>query len=67
MLLCNLDTIASIKNSDIDELKYAVTPDKDKWRISFIQELLNIRHGILEAPGMTHQDITDILDDICIS
>ena len=67
MLLCNLDTIASIKNSDIDDLKYAEIPDKEKWRISLIHELLDIRHGKMEVPGMTQQDITDILDDICMS
>ena len=67
MLLCNLDTISSIKNSDIDEIKYAEIPENEKWRISLIHELLDIRHGKLEAPGMTQQNITDILDDICKS
>ena len=67
MLLCNLNSISDLNNSDIDKLEYSVTPEREKWRIRFVEELLNIRHGKMEVTGFTQENITEMLDYVCVS
>ena len=65
--MCNLNSISDLNNSDIDKLEYSVTPEREKWRIRFVEELLNIRLGKMEVPGFTQENITEMLDYVCVS
>ena len=67
MLLCNLNSISDINNDIIDKMEYSRTPEREKWRIGLIQELLNVRHGTMDIPGFSQENITEILDHVCVS
>ena len=67
MLQCNLNHISEMKCSNIRDLVYSKIPKTEEWRIGFINELLHIRSGKIEVPGFSPHDISDILDNVCIS
>ena len=40
-------------------------PPEELWRIPLLHELLGVRNGSLEVPGVYHEDIKNIIDEIC--
>ena len=67
MLSCDLKSIHELNCSTVDHLVYSEIPNAQIWRINFIHELLAIRQGEIEVPGFTSNDISDMLDNVCIS
>ena len=47
-------------------IKYFSPPPGEMWRISFLGELLEIRNGNIQVPGVSCEDIEEIIDEICI-
>ena len=67
MLQCDLNFISEMNSSNISDLVYSEVPKTEKWRIGLVNELMNIRHGTIEVPGFSSDDISDILDYVCTS
>ena len=67
MLSCDLKSIHELNCSAVDHLVYSEIPNAQIWRIDFIHELLAIRQGEIEVRGFTSNDISDMLDNVCIS
>jgi hypothetical protein len=55
--------LLAAKNT-IEELD-AGTIDTDEWKISLLQEIIEIRSGGLEVPGMEIDELEEILEYIC--
>ena len=49
------------------ELKYFPPPPGELWRIPLLQELLDIRKDRAHVSGVSHEEIEDIINDICVN
>ena len=68
MLTCDKDSIENVKIHDIDLLNYAKCPENENWRLSLIDELIEIRTNPSELlPGFTLEEIEDMLSHVCVS
>ena len=47
------------------EIKYFPPPPGEVWRLPFLQELLDIRKGRAFVLGVSHEEIEDLINDIC--
>ena len=66
MLFCDADSISSLNFTDIDNQTYSEVPESELWRVTLLEELLMVRQGKMDIPGFTPNEITNLLDDICI-
>ena len=66
MLFCDADSISSLNFTDIDNQTYSEIPESELWRVTLLEELLMVRQGKMDIPGFTPNEITNLLDDICI-
>ena len=68
MLMCDKDSIENVNIYDIDMLNYANCPENEKWRLSLVDELIEIRTNPSELlPGFTLEEIEDMLCHVCVS
>ena len=59
--------INSIKENEINSMEYFPIPVEEKWRIEMLKELLEARHSVVEIPGFSQDEITEIIDHVCTS
>ena len=67
MLLCEKDNIESISISDLEDLKYFPVPENESWRVNLLKELLDSRLESMEIPGFSQQELTNMIDFVCVS
>ena len=48
-------------------IEYFSPPPGQTWRIPLLKELLEIQKGNMHVPGLSCDDIKEIIDDICIN
>ena len=51
-----------IKNVDI---QYHMVPESEAWRVDFVKEILDMKHGELEATGMLLTEVDYIINYLC--
>ena len=56
-----------IKGSDIDNISYCDIDNADKWRVNFVNELLEIKRNEIEVDGFSVEEIDSMLDYVCTS
>ena len=56
-----------IKGSDIDNISYCDIDNADKWRVNFVNELLEIKRNEIEVDGLLVEEIDSMLDYVCTS
>ena len=66
MLHCDSTSVVDIKCDDVDKLVYADLPMTEEWRVNIIRELMQTRRDDIEVPGFSKDDISDILNSVCI-
>ena len=55
---------------DVDVMEghvYKPIPNEEKWRVNIINELIDVRHGIMILPNFGYEEINSYLDFTCIS
>ena len=55
------------KGSDIDNISYCDIDYADKWRVNFVNELLEIKRNEIEVDGLLVEEIDSMLDYVCTS
>ena len=66
MLLCNKSRICEATANDVAKIPYQVTPpQKEEWRVCLIEELLDIRDGLLTIDNWSMDEILTMLDYLC--
>ena len=72
----NLTKLCDLAECDPEQLsasvvkknvKYKEVPEVDSWRVPMLQELLMSRDGELTIKNLDQSEITELIDDICIS
>ena len=66
-IICNVDRTKISAAVVKAKLCFRQIPDSEKWRESIANELLRVREADLEVPGFTNDEISEILDYVCIS
>ena len=67
LLLIDKTNIDDLCSQDALSIEYKEVPENEEWRIPFVKELINIRHGDLKVDGFSVEELAEILNDICIS
>ena len=55
-----------------NNLKFCEIQENDKWRVNFVQEIVNVKQNVLtldqdDNSFLTNEQLSDILDYICTS
>ena len=62
MLLSGRNRIEDLKDVDIP---YHAVPSDEAWRIGFVKEIVDQKHGELEVPGLLKKELDSILEYLC--
>ena len=65
-LLLGKDDQYKLVPSDARDINYFPVDDENRWRIDFLKELVDLKHGDLNI-GLNHDEIYEIIEDICTS
>ena len=65
MLMAGKQQIEDLHGADTEIIEYHTVPESQSWRTNFLKELVEVRQGELEVPGMAKQDLDQILNYIC--
>ena len=64
MILANKNSIEELNVGNVD-FEYLRVEENDEWKINIVKELIEIRSGGLEVPGMDSDELEEILEFIC--
>ena len=67
MLLTGKSNIEELNEIKIDELEYHPTKEEDRWKLSVIDECIDIKFGKLNIDGFNKEEIEDICNYLCKS
>ena len=56
MLESGRNKIEELKDGNVD-VKYNDIPEEETWRVEFIREVIELRHGDLELPGISQEEL----------
>ena len=67
----NLPELGELLNKPFDELipsdasniVFAKFDDANKYRINFIKEIIDVKHGALEVNGFSQEELEEVLDN----
>ena len=65
LLQTNKTSFSIIKQSDIDTLIYNEVPEREKWRVHTLKELLEIRHNPEMLENFNYEEIDDLINYVC--
>ena len=64
---CLYQTKCIKRKSDITELVYHPTAPDDKWKEVIVNEIIQVRDNNIEVEGFEYEELTEILEHICVS
>ena len=64
MLETGKNMTSELFTGDVD-FKYHKVPEDEAWRVDFIKEIIEIKHGELEVSGFTKEELIEIQDFLC--
>ena len=47
------------------DIKYHEVSEDEAWRVDFLKEIVEIKHGELEASGFTTEELLEIEEFLC--
>ena len=67
MLLLNKTSIDQISVNDFKLMKYHPISEEDKWKISFVNEITDVKFKQLDVDGFEIEELEEILNFLCTS
>ena len=67
MLLLNKTSVDEISVNDFKLIKYHPISEEDKWKISFINEITDVKFKQLDVDGFETEELEEILNFLCTS
>ena len=67
LLLTDKVRVNDITPDDITGIKYRDVPEDESWRIGFLKERIEVKHGDFQVNGFSFDAIEFIINDICIN
>ena len=65
MLTVGKTTVNDVDITDVNNFKYFEIDAKDKWRIPFAREIIEVKANTLEVPGFDEDELKTILEYVC--
>ena len=59
--------IGNLSPHDAASIEFARVADEEKFRINFIKELIDVKHGDLEVAGFLDDELEEIVEYLCTS
>ena len=67
LLLTDKADIQDLLPADLSNLKYHPIQNEDKWKVSFLQEILEIKNGNLGVEDFKYDELDEIVEFLCVS
>ena len=67
LLLTDKADIQDLLPADLSNLKYHPIQNEDKWKVSILQEILEIKHGNLGVDDFNYDELDEIVEFLCVS
>ena len=67
MLLTERSNVDEICREDYKKIDYHKIKDEEQWRLSLIDEIIDIRYKQLDVEGFESEEIEEILNYVCTS
>ena len=67
LLLTDKCKVKDITIHDVNSIRYHPVTDNNIWRVNFVQELVNIRHGQQSVEWFKIEELNEILRHICVN
>ena len=65
MMISDKNLVDELHVDDIDSMEYHSIPGNEAWRVGMLKELVSIRENETVVPGMTSEELTEIMNYIC--
>ena len=67
MLQTDKLNVSELRKDDVSKLKYHPTTVEDKWKENMVNEIIRVRDNAIDVEGFDYEELTDILEHICVS
>ena len=67
MILTGKTKVENLCVGNISKLKYVNLPADDEWKIAIMNEITDLRYGLLEVPHFKKSELQEILCYVCTS
>ena len=67
MLLLNKTSVDQISVNDFKLMKYHPISEEDKWKISFVNEIADVKFKQQDVDGFETEEFEEILNFLCTS
>ena len=67
MLLMGKTSVGEIKRVDIENIDYFELDEKEKWKVQYIQEIIEAKNNRVEIPGFEAEELQAMLNYLCTS
>ena len=67
MLKAGREEISQLEHFSIDDIEYHPASDEEKWKISIINEVIDIKFGSLNIEGFSVDELDEICGHLCVS
>ena len=54
-----------MNGNTVKKLEYFSPPPGEEWRLGLLQELLQVREDKAVVPGVSSEEVMDMIDEIC--
>ena len=61
---CKVDR-SNLNGNTVKNLEYFSPPPGEEWRLGLLQELLQVREDKAVVPGVSSEEVMDMIDEIC--
>ena len=65
MLLMNKNHIGEISYSDANHLTYKEVPPNEEWKVGFVKDITEIKHGQVILEGFSTKELDTMLFELC--
>ena len=59
--------LSDVQSNDIDKIWYFDMPDDEKWKVTMIKEIIELKMNELEVEGFSEVEVADIMKHLCSS
>ena len=65
LLLTDKYRVDEVTTQDIDNLVYAEAKPEDEWRVSMVQEIIDVKAGQSRIENFSDDELQEILENVC--
>ena len=67
MLLSGQSSIKKVTRESVKEIQYYEINQNNQWKVNIAADLINLRDGIKEIEGFEKEEMSVLLNNICVS